>query len=489
MAFDFVIETPTQRRVNRNNLKLIQKRATQAGAKTRSDQKRKKEQTDLELSADRQHEQTPVSALASYVWPSLALSENSAFQARFGERCYMVYLPETNRAQTASHKLICNPTTSVLQQRLLDAFATTSHVVDANQIFKIATLTSAQFLSYVPSLYSSSPLLDAAIECLFARMNLAVPLLAPSSTTCMPATEDTPYRLYGKALKCLRSELQDPDQRDLAHLWYATKLLTLYELLTMGNESGWVWHAAGAARILYKIGPESIYSEFQLSLLASQLHIQVAETFFTDKPCYLADPLWQLALRRTILPAERYSYRSCCSITLWAIGARLPNVLQTLTSHIHGEAHGRRLCLKLIRNAVADIEAWRNIWHDELHSVCRNLSSDVLIRHQALNILLAFYMLVIICYRMLIAHKPRGMDEVEVSIFNYCSRSLALEELMSPKLRREQQRSIYLKVARATQTTSPDWISAIHGSETIDTIDADTFDAWCISIGRRSDIA
>lgn len=48
------------------------------------------------------------------------------------------------------------------------------------------------------------------------------------------------------------------------------------KLLSDGDEPGWLWHAAGAARLLYKVGPENIKSEFHMSLLASQCRVMVS---------------------------------------------------------------------------------------------------------------------------------------------------------------------------------------------------------------------
>lgn len=357
-------------------------------------------------------------------------------------------------------------------------------------MFKIGTLTSNDFLSFVPSLYSQSKLLDATIECLFARMNLAVPLFQPSSTTCMPSTIDTPYRLYGKALQCLRNELDDPQQQSLVYLWYATKLLTLYELITMGDETGWVWHAAGAARILYRIGPDNLCSEFELSLLASQLQIQVAETIFTDKPCYLADPRWQCALNRTVLPFESYGPRSRCSISLWSIGARLPNVFHILAMNLHlpHRSNIQMSSSKLIRRIGNDLEQWRTLWYSDLDTVCRNAQSSGGKRHQVLNILLAFHMIAIITRRLLISHRPYQMHNIEAQVSDHCSTIFAFKELMSAKLQQEQGRSIYFKVASGTHTTVSNWKAAISCSTFDGLIDPQTFDEWCASIGRSSNL-
>lgn len=491
MAFDFVIETPEHRRVNRNNHKLIQKRATQAGAKTRSDQKNRRTQQNAVSQEDDKHAMASGSALGLLNQGCLTLTGNYIFQERFGPNCYTVYLPDVDTAQNNANRLIFDPTTSILQRRLLDALATTSRPVDANQFFKIGTLTSNQFLSFVPSLYSKNQLLDAAIECLFARMNLAVPLFGPSSTTCMPSTADTPYRLYGKALQHLRNELENPQQQALVYLWYATKLLTLYELITMGDGPAWVWHAAGAARILYRIGPDNIYTEFELSLLASQLHIQVAETIFTGKPCYLADPKWQCALTRTILPIELYTYRSRCSISLWSIGARLPNVFHAFAAHLETEDHiysTHPPSCTLIRSIVVDLEKWRCKWHDEVDDTCRMHQNSALIRHQALNVLLAYYMLAIIAHRLLIAHQLHGMQTVEANVTDACSRMITLKELMSVKVQQEQERSIYYQVAHGTYTTIPKWEARIGASNPNEGVDAQTFFEWCNLIGCKSDL-
>lgn len=279
MTFDFVIETPHNRKINRNNNKIIQRRATQAGARTRLGNKNEKPtdhsaNTETTTLPTRHAKPAPVpsdnSLLAN---ANLTTPYNSPFLARFGRHGQMLYLHDADTSLPLGCFTLPDPTLSVLQRQLLASLSRQPAMRDTNRLFKIVNLTQRQFLNHLPSHYGHLPFLDEAMECLIARLHDTLPLM--QSGIPSPSNKPSPTALYGRALTSLRSALDHALAQDLTYIWFAIMLLTLFELLSFGDEPGWVWHAAGASRILHKLGPKNIQSDFHMSLLSSQCRIMV----------------------------------------------------------------------------------------------------------------------------------------------------------------------------------------------------------------------
>lgn len=232
MTFDFVIETPNRRGINRNNNKIIQRRATQAGARTRLGNKtaRNNDPRSDDASAYPYHAYSPRPGEGMLLLNAkLAVPYNSPFLARFGGQGQVLFIKDPNAATSNTCFRLPDPTLSVLQTRLLLTLAARPMASDANRLVKIMTLTARQFLQHLPSHYGQLGFLDEAIECLIARLHDTVPLLK-MDTNGELGNRVSPTALYGKALTSLRSAIDTDITQNLSYIWFAIMLLTLFEV-------------------------------------------------------------------------------------------------------------------------------------------------------------------------------------------------------------------------------------------------------------------
>ncbi|KAJ9651180.1 hypothetical protein H2198_009535 [Neophaeococcomyces mojaviensis] len=490
MTFDFVVETPQRRGINRNNNKLIQRRATQAGAKTRLSLKSKPKVVSTHTTPSKpptgllptagDHPQQVVVANAR-----LASFHNSPFLARFGQSGQLLYVQDPNLLAIEPSQDLPYPTSSVLQRVLLFRLAAQPVAIkDGNQLFKIVNLTQARFLAQLPSRYGKLAFLDDAIEHLFARLHAYLPLLKPNHGN---PEETQPDYLYGKALKSLRAAIDNELEQRIAEIWFATMLLILSELLTVDGGPGWIWHAAGAARMLYKIGPEHIQTEFHRSLLASQVKVMVVETIISNKPCYLADPDWQLALSRTILDSDKSGDRSRICIELWSMGTKIPSLFQHVADHVHGCPRRQYdVVFDAVRKLLAKFNKWQKQWLSVLQASLEVSEPDCSVKHEATMALLAYYMLLILVCRLRIAMDPYNALNLEQQVLSSCTSMFQLQgEYMACGRSRSEHGSIYAQIASGTKQTVNSWQKQILYALPEVPLDADVFDEWCSAIGRK----
>lgn len=231
MGFEFVIETPKNRGINRNNNRLIQKRATQAGARTRLGKKSKHKVPDsdtptLALISAKLEIPATASVLAN---AGLASEHNSPFLTRFGNYGQLFCAPDA--MSTSGHTCfeIRDPNFSILQKRLLKTVSIHTVAGDANRLFKIMSLTQKQFLTHLPAHYGRLSFLDESIECLIARLHETIPLvkLGPNGQSI---GQKSPAILYAKALQSLRAAIDNDLASNLSYIWFAIMLLTLFEV-------------------------------------------------------------------------------------------------------------------------------------------------------------------------------------------------------------------------------------------------------------------
>lgn len=233
MTFDFVIETPDRRGINRNNNKLIQKRATQAGAKTRLGNKLTVKSPDQDTSAiprrlrSRSRSYSP-SFDFFYANDRLSAKHNSPFLARYGDHGQVLYAQDNGTDATTTCFRLQRTTMSLLQRRLLDTAYVQPKTYDVNRMFKVMTLTQRDFLLHLPSYYGYLGFLDDAIDCVIARIHETVPILGHDYNTVL--REASPTSLYGKALMSLRSVINNDLEENLPYVWFAIMLLTLFEV-------------------------------------------------------------------------------------------------------------------------------------------------------------------------------------------------------------------------------------------------------------------
>lgn len=228
MTFDFVVETPQNRKINRNSNKIIQKRATQAAARTRLERKHDKStypiiKTNSTGQPIRSASQgsTPGNVLLSNA--KLANLHNSPFLAHFGRHDQILYLQDPGAFSPTGCFSLPEPTLSILQRQLLASLSPQPVGRDVRRLFKIMNYTHGQFLGHLPSHYGHLPFLDEAMACLIARLHDVVPLLKPDAT---PMNQLSPTALYGKALTSLRSTINNNLAQDLTYVCFAIMLLT-----------------------------------------------------------------------------------------------------------------------------------------------------------------------------------------------------------------------------------------------------------------------
>lgn len=171
---------------------------------------------------------------------------------------------------------------------------------------------------------------------------------------------------------------------------------------------------------------------------------------------------------------------------MWAIGGRIPNLFQAVSDHVHGLATPDDMSPEpLLQRLLDDFNHWRESWQDVLENTCRNVLRDSAIRHQSLMTLLAFYMLSMIVHRLRIALEPVNKLKLENEVLLFCASVFHLRrDFMSCRWSPQNNGSIYVRVANGTQQTASRWKKEIACATSDIPIDIDTFDEWCVNIGR-----
>ncbi|KAL4861218.1 hypothetical protein BDV12DRAFT_208255 [Aspergillus spectabilis] len=142
----------------------------------------------------------------------------------------------------------------------------------------------SSFLSYLPSRYGSSPCLDAAMHCLAAGAGQAFGLrTTPAAMTAS----------YGKALQSLQAALTDGSAYLGSDVYCATRLLTLYELISRPEAGHWVLHNRGGTNLVQLRGPQNHTSPFDWMLLKSQGPSIIVDSIFTARHTIFEVPEWQ----------------------------------------------------------------------------------------------------------------------------------------------------------------------------------------------------
>lgn len=214
--------------------------------------------------------------------------------------------------------------------------------------------------------------------------------------------------------------------------------------------------------------------------------MKVIEAIFSNKPCYLAEPAWQDALRRCVLDKNDFSDRSETSLELSVISSRVPNVFQAVSNIIHYEEHDIKSVKRVVERLHQDLRNWSNSWRDTLEWTCRNPLSESTIRHQSLTILLTYYMLSAIVCRLRISISPFDSLDIEEETVSSCIGVLSLRRFtMRCETPSHFRGSIYCRTTAGTHATSANWKRTIDTALSGDIVDAELFDQWCSMIERE----
>jgi hypothetical protein len=181
------------------------------------------------------------------------------------------------------------PSPMMMQQQLLYTF--TSSLSSTNTIeLSPALRNHGNWLSYLPPLSGTNPLLDNAVRaCTLAhlgRLNHLDHVMHESQTH------------YGWALRLLSTALQDANKGMSSETLSATILLSFYEMLASDSDQSWVRHAGGATTLMKMRGPARHRTGFDREIFLAYRHALVISAFEADRPCFLDEPEWRQLSRQ-----------------------------------------------------------------------------------------------------------------------------------------------------------------------------------------------
>ncbi|KAL4881765.1 hypothetical protein BJY04DRAFT_188085 [Aspergillus karnatakaensis] len=143
---------------------------------------------------------------------------------------------------------------------------------------------SSSFLSYLPSRYGSSPCLDAAMDCLSA---------GAGRMFGYPIRLETLTALYGRALHLLGAAIDNGSAYLGPDVYCATRLLTLYEVISSEEAARWIMHSRGGTVVVTARGAHNHTSPFDWMLLKSQGPSIIVDAIFNDRHTIFEAPEWQ----------------------------------------------------------------------------------------------------------------------------------------------------------------------------------------------------
>ncbi|KAI1263831.1 hypothetical protein F5Y18DRAFT_117589 [Xylariaceae sp. FL1019] len=157
------------------------------------------------------------------------------------------------------------------------------------------------FLSLVPSRLGTNEALDDAVRCLctgYVAYISGKPLAAGSH--------------YDRALRSLRSGLDETGTGLSDETLCASICLSWYEVLVDGLSPLWAIHTAGSARLIQLRGPEKHRNGFGRLLLQTERCLIAAESLMSEKSCFLSEPRWAIVVESPpveIIPASGTAWK------------------------------------------------------------------------------------------------------------------------------------------------------------------------------------
>ena len=191
-------------------------------------------------------------------------------------------------------------------------------------------------------------------------------------------------------------------------------------------------------------------------------------------------------MRSTILDSDYFGDRSQTSIVLWMLGARIPNLFQLVSDNVHRLTNSDTIpAHDIVQKLLSDLDNWRGHWLSLLEDTCEDVFEDGTKRHQALMLLLVFYMLTLITNRLRVAVDPKEATKMENQALMASASIFRLRNaFMSCRFDVRNNGSIPAKIADATQQTAVSWKEQIAAARYGKSIQAAAFDEWCSLIGR-----
>ncbi|QYT03441.1 hypothetical protein H0G86_010399 [Trichoderma simmonsii] len=183
-----------------------------------------------------------------------------------------------------------------------------------------------RLLFFIPSLYGHFPALTYATDCVVVRLEQLI-----RSRGILSSERDIlSLSYYTKAIEALQGIIDDEDLRALPETLCAVLLLEFFELLHGGPLiDSWIYHAAGAARLIELRGPHNFRTRFELSLFMAHAGPIITEAILMGKRCFLCDDerwlnvLYDAIRNDPVVPPDQVHL----VVELWTSLTNIPNLL------------------------------------------------------------------------------------------------------------------------------------------------------------------
>lgn len=350
MIFDFVNDQGRRHKHRDHATKqLIRRRATQAAALTKRKEGTIRGTNPLQLPPWVVDQRLGIQTTEAYFVDGSSAEEQASTQAaspnsQVPAPMHVGYMPS----------LLSNPAVCAL---LVDSFLSKfQHADHRIRIGKVLKLAESDFLGQLSAKYGENRTLDAAIDCLVARVKEFL------CTESSPESHKS-RQLYARALRLLQKSLSNDFDGGIENIWYTTPTLVLFELLDAGSHTAWILHACGAAKLLKQFGAHNIRSEAQKILFAAQAPVMIIEALATGNDCYLTEPEWQGVLLDTVADKAPLEARSEVVVKLFMLVAQIPNLFNEVTSMICSPTTSGLLDLQAhLLTLRAEFRAWNKRW-------------------------------------------------------------------------------------------------------------------------------
>lgn len=389
-------------------------------------------------------------------------------------------LAHIHQAEEGRTLLSLSPLTAIHIGRL--AIRNTSAAMSLSNHTLCPKQEQSSYVFHVPCRLGHDNALDDAARCVYAafrELNTAgMSRLSHSSTS---------ITLYTRALRSLQRALYDAKRSHKAETLCATALLGIFEYLTQDPDHAWIHHARGAAQLIKHRGPMRFTTDFEKSLLVSQMGIILTEAFFANKPSFLESEDWMATVRSAVAPNHRYSDRSPMVISLYEAIIPLAAVMSDTTAFIQNsdlrDKQRHESLLRRAHNVRRNFLLWHHRWQEELPPVCASyndlspqIHSHIVVNH------LSCVSNMLVCNRICFALDKRREFELELEARSIAAAVISFEHAEEATVNKSHI-TVTLALSRVVLETAEEWdltetLPDLISDETLDMISPATFRRW-----------
>lgn len=445
--------------------RLIRRRALQAAIRTKT----RDRQSESSYSRPSQELQPWVARLSSLerICPSSTADHSRS--------C----IPKPWFSQRASERLVGILRAPTFLQDVSRILQSRSPVYDeSSHHFVLLSFADTSYLQGISDFYGRSACLDAAIDCLTARIiNFLAGPVSPIST----------LGLYVKALRLLRKSIDTTSFHERFEMYYTVPLLVLFELLTPSDRLLYLTHAEGAVKLLHFIGLQGMTSELNKTLLAMQSDITVVENLRNGRNHCCASREWKTILQQTIqfdrLPGN---LRSEANVTLNSIATALPELFTCVENTVR-TLHPQEITP--LRDRLEKIGSLLRSWQLRWEPRLRDEPDDPEHGHNQRVLLATFNMYTAISSRLLCTMP--GQPQSRLSLENEAMRNAGhavgiISKAESCGVVDKARLAVVRTFVLSVIDTSTDWKVEIMQSSQEHCCISSSFTVWAARMGRLS---